>query len=175
MRIVDTEIPREQNRWGIFVSEARMNAKLRTFLEAPHHRALSGAWLSGIDEMFHRGQITDRQHTAAIMFIRRADYRGPLRLPTERILMRGMTAESVADPRVGRTKGIDEVMCGFRGDLHVMANFYGVGRRCTKTDRRSHLRTLRARHLMKLQLERARRIRRDFACMKKTGVDPEDD
>jgi hypothetical protein len=76
-----------------------MKAKLRTFLEAPHHRALPGAWLSGIDEMFHRGQITDRQHTAAIMFIRRPDYRGPLRLPTERILMRGCRADATANRR----------------------------------------------------------------------------
>jgi hypothetical protein len=174
MRIIDTEIPCEQNRWGIFVSEARINAKLRTFPEEPHQSALPGEWLSGIEEMLARGQISDREHTAAIMFIRRPDYLGPMRLPTERILMRGVTAESVADPRVGRTKGIDEVMRGLRGDLHVMAHFYRVGRRCTKTNRRSHLRMLRARQLMKLQLERARRIRRD-ACMTKTSVDPETD
>ena len=119
---------------------------------------LPGEQLGRINAMLAQEQISGRQHTAAIRYMIRPDYLGPLHHFVDRILFRKLSAERLADPRVGRTRGIGEVMRRFREGLDVLVEHYrklAQPKPELQTPREGQLRLLR-----RLQVDRAKRISR---------------
>jgi hypothetical protein len=170
---VDYGVNRSFLRLGVDIGEAGRHRELRDRSEPIDYGVPRMPWLARtnkVDEMLARGQITAREHTAAIMYMRWPDYLGPLHRSVWLILFSSTSAEQLADPLVGRTNGIAEVMGRFRGGLRVLVEHYGVGRRCDKVERKATLRTLRARRLMRAALFRASEIKRWNGCRTKTSV-----
>lgn len=146
--------------------EARLSAALRARAEplSIPRLTLPGERLARINKMFERRQISGRQHSAAIRYMLNPDYLGPLHRFVDHILFRDLSAERLADPRVGRTRGIAEVMLQFKAGLDALVDHYGIGKKqkCDRTKRKAALRTLRGRQLMKCALDRGTAIKRAY-------------
>jgi hypothetical protein len=80
-----------------------------------------------LDEMHARGHLTGTEYAIALAFQVApcgASVVGGYYAIAIGIVLHGKTAGEMADPRVGRSKGIEEVMCKLRLGLRLMADHY---------------------------------------------------
>lgn len=83
-----------------------------------------------IDEMLAREQIGLAEHVAAVRFQREGDRRSALAALggygklISAVLLNDKPAVALADPRIGRRKGLDEVMRKLRAGLQLLVRHY---------------------------------------------------
>jgi hypothetical protein len=82
---------------------------------------------TNLDEMHARGHLTGTEYAIALAFqttpCGASVVKGYYAIVIG-VVLHGKTAGEIADPRVGRSKGIEEVMCKLRLGLRLMADHY---------------------------------------------------
>jgi hypothetical protein len=145
----------------------------RARVELPDGAPLSRPTLpkTRLDEMLARGQLTGSEYHLAQMF--KDNPCGTKVLGAYYTVVRGIVlddipAEGLADPRVGRSKGISEVMRKLRIGLRLMADHYIPDRGPNLEGRGDpEWRTLMAKQLWSANMRRASLIKQSCRSMPK--------
>ena len=127
-----------------------------------------------LEEMLARRQLTDSEYALAIMFqsnpCGRAVLKGYYAIVVG-IVLHDKPAEALADPRSGRSKGIDEVMRKLRIGLRLMTDHYYLpdddGNETLEGYGTPKWRTLQAKQIWSADMHRASMIKQAWRSMPK--------